>query len=131
MLSKMSKFIDVIVPRGGKGLVAKVQKASNVHVIGHLEGLCHIYLDEKSNLNYAKKIIQKSTGNLKKSVIIPHGVSDKFRVKNLLNNWPKDNKRPIRCLYVSNIAPYKHQWHVVRAVKILRDNGFNLELNFL
>ena len=60
MLSKMSKFIDVIVPRGGKGLVAKVQKASNVHVIGHLEGLCHIYLDEKSNLNYAKKIILNS-----------------------------------------------------------------------
>ena len=81
--------------------------------------------------NYAKKIIQKSTGNLKKSVIIPHGVSDKFRVKNPLNNWPKDNKGPIRCLYVSNIAPYKHQWHVVRAVKILRDNGFNLELNLI
>ena len=36
LLSKMSKYIDVIVPRGGKGLVAKVQKFSNVHVIGHL-----------------------------------------------------------------------------------------------
>ena len=36
----MSAYIDVIVPRGGKGLVAKVQKFSNVHVIGHLEGLC-------------------------------------------------------------------------------------------
>ena len=35
----MSAYIDVIVPRGGKGLVAKVQKFSNVHVIGHLEGL--------------------------------------------------------------------------------------------
>ena len=39
LLSKMNKYIDVIVPRGGKGLVAKVQKFSNVHVIGHLEGL--------------------------------------------------------------------------------------------
>jgi glutamate-5-semialdehyde dehydrogenase len=47
----------VIVPRGGKGLVDKVQKISNVHVIGHLEGLCHIYVDESSNLNMAKKII--------------------------------------------------------------------------
>ena len=53
----MSKYIDVIVPRGGKGLVAKVQKYSNVHVIGHLEGLCHIYVDESANLNMAKKII--------------------------------------------------------------------------
>ena len=57
LLSKMSSYIDVIVPRGGKGLVKKVQKFSNVHVIGHLEGLCHIYLDKNSNLSMAKKII--------------------------------------------------------------------------
>ncbi len=57
MLSQMSKYIDVIVPRGGKGLVAKVQKLSNVHVIGHLEGLCHILVDKSSNLEMAKKII--------------------------------------------------------------------------
>ena len=57
MLSKMSKYIDVIVPRGGKGLVAKVQKFSNVHVIGHLEGLCHIFVDKSANLEMAKKII--------------------------------------------------------------------------
>ena len=57
LLSEMNKYIDVIVPRGGKGLVAKVQKLSNVHVIGHLEGLCHIYADKNLNLNMAKKII--------------------------------------------------------------------------
>ena len=57
LLSKMSKYIDVIVPRGGKGLVAKVQKFSNVHVIGHLEGLCHVFVDKSADLNMAKKII--------------------------------------------------------------------------
>ena len=57
LLSKMSKYIDVIVPRGGKGLVAQVQKYSNIHVIGHLEGLCHIYLDKENNLNDAIKVI--------------------------------------------------------------------------
>ena len=57
LLSKMSAYIDVIVPRGGKGLVAKVQKYSNVHVIGHLEGLCHIFIDKSSNIEMAKKII--------------------------------------------------------------------------
>ena len=57
LLSKMNKYIDVIVPRGGKGLVAKVQKLSNIHVIGHLEGLCHIYADKNLNLDMAKKII--------------------------------------------------------------------------
>ena len=57
LLSKMSAYIDVIVPRGGKGLVGKVQKFSNVHVIGHLEGLCHIFVDKTANLNTARKII--------------------------------------------------------------------------
>ena len=57
LLSKMSAYIDVIVPRGGKGLVAKVQKFSNVHVIGHLEGICHIFLDKSANIDMAKKLI--------------------------------------------------------------------------
>ena len=60
LLSKMSKYIDVIVPRGGKGLVSKVQKFSNIHVIGHLEGLCHIYIDKSINLRMAKKVILNS-----------------------------------------------------------------------
>ena len=57
LLSKMSNYIDVIVPRGGKGLVSKVQRFSNVHVIGHLEGLCHIFIDKSANVDMAKKII--------------------------------------------------------------------------
>ena len=57
LLSKMSNYVDVIVPRGGKGLISKVQKFSNIHVIGHLEGLCHIFVDKSANLNVAKKII--------------------------------------------------------------------------
>jgi len=57
LLSKMNKYIDVIVPRGGKGLVSKVQKFSNIHVIGHLEGLCHIFLDKSADISIAKKII--------------------------------------------------------------------------
>ena len=53
----MNKYIDVIVPRGGKGLVAKVQKFSNIHVIGHLEGLCHIFVDKSANLKWQKKLL--------------------------------------------------------------------------
>ena len=60
MLSKMTNYIDVIVPRGGKSLVKKVQKFSNIQVIGHLEGLCHIYVDKNSNIDLAKKVILNS-----------------------------------------------------------------------
>ena len=57
MLSKMSKYIDVIIPRGGKNLVKKVQSLSSVPVIGHLEGMCHTYIDKDADLNMAKKIL--------------------------------------------------------------------------
>ena len=56
ILSKMERFIDVIIPRGGKNLVKKVQAMSNVPTIGHLEGLCHVYIDRYADLNMAKKI---------------------------------------------------------------------------
>ena len=57
MLSKMSNYIDVIIPRGGKNLVKKVQNLSTIPVIGHLEGICHTYIDKDANLNMAKKIL--------------------------------------------------------------------------
>ena len=55
MLSKMSDYIDVIIPRGGKNLVKKVKKLSSVPIIGHLEGICHTYIDKSADLNSAKK----------------------------------------------------------------------------
>jgi len=57
MLSKMNEYIDVVIPRGGKSLVKKVQDLSSVPVIGHLEGICHTYIDKDANLKMAKKIL--------------------------------------------------------------------------
>lgn len=60
MLSKMEKYIDIIIPRGGKGLVKKVLDLSNVPTIGHLEGLCHIFLDKKFKISNAVNLILNS-----------------------------------------------------------------------
>ena len=57
MLSNMSSFIDVIIPRGGKRLVAKVQKLSKITTIGHLEGICHTYIDKDADLKMATKVV--------------------------------------------------------------------------
>jgi len=57
MLSKMKGYIDVIIPRGGKSLIKRVQDFSNVPIIGHLEGLCHTYVDKDANLEMANNII--------------------------------------------------------------------------
>lgn len=57
MLADMADNIDVIVPRGGKSLISRVQKEARVPVIGHLEGVCHVYVDRGANLEMAKRIV--------------------------------------------------------------------------
>ena len=57
MLAKMVNEIDVIIPRGGKKLVKKVQTISKVPIIGHLEGICHTYVDKDANLKMANKVV--------------------------------------------------------------------------
>ena len=57
MLSKMKKYIDVIIPRGGKNLVKRVQEFSKVPIIGHLEGLCHTFIDKEAELKMASNIV--------------------------------------------------------------------------
>ena len=57
MLADMADSIDVIVPRGGKSLIARVRQEARVPVIGHLEGVCHVYVDRGANLAMAKHIV--------------------------------------------------------------------------
>jgi len=60
LLSKMKKYIDVVIPRGGKSLVKKVQQKSRVPTIGHLEGICHVYVDKDADLKMAIKIVKNA-----------------------------------------------------------------------
>tara|TARA_B100001057_G_scaffold22375_1_gene20729 strand:+ start:2011 stop:3261 length:1251 start_codon:yes stop_codon:yes gene_type:complete len=57
LLTKMAEFIDVIIPRGGKSLVKKVQDISSIPTISHLEGVCHSYVDKDANPKIAKSVI--------------------------------------------------------------------------
>ena len=60
LLSNMKDYIDLIIPRGGKSLVKKVLKKSSVSIVGHYEGLCHVFVDKDSNLNTAIKVVKNS-----------------------------------------------------------------------
>src|SRR6185369_12144565 len=53
MLAGMTDHIDVIVPRGGKSLIERVQREARVPVIGHLDGNCHVYVDRDSDVRMA------------------------------------------------------------------------------
>ncbi len=60
LLAKMTNEIDVVIPRGGKSLVKKVQTLSKLPVIGHLEGICHTYIDKDANLKMATKVLHNA-----------------------------------------------------------------------
>jgi glutamate-5-semialdehyde dehydrogenase len=60
MLSSMNNSIDVVVPRGGKSLVARVQQEARVPVIGHLEGNCHVYVDREADVQMACDIVKNA-----------------------------------------------------------------------
>jgi len=60
LLSRMNNYIDLIIPRGGKSLVKKVLKKSSVSIVGHYEGLCHVFVDRDSDLMTAIKVVKNS-----------------------------------------------------------------------
>ncbi|HEX4178321.1 MAG TPA: glutamate-5-semialdehyde dehydrogenase, partial [Rhizomicrobium sp.] len=57
MLEGLSDTIDLIIPRGGKGLTGRVMREARVPVLAHLEGLCHVYVHAKADLEMARKIV--------------------------------------------------------------------------
>ena len=57
---RLDKYIDVIIPRGGKGLIKNIKDKSLIPVIKHLDGICHIFVDKNANLKKAKEIIYNS-----------------------------------------------------------------------
>ncbi len=77
---------------------------------------------------YAANLIQRSTGHLRRTAIIPHGVDPIFDQSGSRRAWPGNDGQAICCTYVSDVAMYKNQWTVVRAIRKLRDSGHNLEL---
>src|SRR5665213_355108 len=84
MLTGLDGNIDVIVPRGGKGLVARVQAEARVPVFAHLEGVCHVYVDRAASLDMAKKIVlnakMRRTGvcGAAETLLVDRAAADKF-----------------------------------------------------
>ena len=119
LLTQMNKFIDVIIPRGGKSLVKKVQNLSNVPTIGHLEGVCHTYIDKDANPNIAKKVVHnaklRNTAicGATETILLHEKIIKKFGIsilKNLEVNGCKiigDNK--IKKLYDKKIRKASNQ----------------------
>lgn len=80
---------------------------------------------------YAGEVIQRSCGTLRHKAYVPHGVGESFKMVRPRNPWPQPGDRDVRCVYVSNAAPYKHQDVVVRAIGRLRAEGYPVSLTLV
>ena len=80
----MPEYIDVIVPRGGKGLIARLMRESRVPMIKHLDGLCHVYVDDRADLDSAVRIADNAktqrygTCNTMEVLLVARGIAEKF-----------------------------------------------------
>ncbi|MGI9026920.1 MAG: glutamate-5-semialdehyde dehydrogenase, partial [Burkholderiaceae bacterium] len=80
----MPEYIDVIVPRGGKGLIARLMRESRVPMIKHLDGLCHVYVDDRADLDVAARIADNAktqrygTCNTIETLLVARAVAAEF-----------------------------------------------------
>jgi glycosyltransferase involved in cell wall biosynthesis len=78
--------------------------------------------------NYASKTIQHNIGRIDQFRIIPHGVDEIFKQKYVGRYFDLNSSEEIQCIYVSNAAMYKHQWHLVNAISKLREKGYRIKI---
>ena len=83
-LIKMDEFVDVIIPRGGKSLIQKITDSATIPVIKHLDGNCHIYVDEFADIDKAVSIVDNSktqrlgTCNTLESLVVSSKIAEEF-----------------------------------------------------
>ena len=82
-LITMDKYVDVIVPRGGKGLIERISKEASIAVIKHLDGICHVYIDDKADVEKAiaiafnAKTHRYGVCNAMETLLVAEGISAK------------------------------------------------------
>jgi len=82
-LLTMNQYVDIIVPRGGKGLIERVMKESRIPMIKHLDGVCHVYIDDRADLQKAIRIADNAktqrygTCNTMETLLVAEGVAEK------------------------------------------------------
>jgi glutamate-5-semialdehyde dehydrogenase len=84
LLLRQSEYIDLIIPRGGKELIKTVVEKSTIPVIKHYQGICHVYVDDKANLEHAldislnSKLLMPEVCNAMETLLIAEGIASSF-----------------------------------------------------
>ena len=86
-LLRMNEYVDIVVPRGGKGLIERVMRESRIPTIKHLDGVCHVYIDDQADLDQAIRIADNAktqrlgTCNTMETLLVARGIADKVLPK--------------------------------------------------
>jgi glutamate-5-semialdehyde dehydrogenase len=140
-LITMPQYVDVIVPRGGKGLIERLMKESKVPMIKHLDGICHVYIDDKADLEKAltvsfnAKCHRYGTCNTMETLLVARGIAPRVLPKLAELYGSKDvelraddDARKILAGYPHLAAATEEDWSTeylaaILAVKIVDDVG--------
>ncbi|MGE5525034.1 MAG: glutamate-5-semialdehyde dehydrogenase [Rhodospirillaceae bacterium] len=83
-LIAMQDYVDVIVPRGGKGLIERLMRESRIPMIKHLDGVCHVYIDDRADMDKALRIADNAktqrlgTCNTMETLLVARGIADRI-----------------------------------------------------
>lgn len=121
-LLSMDKYVDLIIPRGGNSLVQHIKSNTNIPVLGHADGICHLYIDESANQEKALKICLDSKSqypsacNAVETILINKNIANEYLPK-LFNLFKENNIKMNGCeavrkiLNQSDIGEVK-EWHL-------------------
>lgn len=113
-LITMPQYVDVIVPRGGKGLIARLMQEATVPMIKHLDGICHVYIDDKADLQKASDIAfnakchRYGTCNTMETLLVAKAIAP--RVLPLLAERYATQKVELRCDPVAASLLHDYAW---------------------
>ena len=109
-LIRMAEYVDVIVPRGGKGLIERISREARVPVIKHLDGVCHVYIDDRADIDKAvavainAKTQRYGTCNTMETLLVAEGIAE--RVLPLLGRMYREAGVELRgCARVRDLIP--------------------------
>ena len=86
-LLRMNEYVDIVVPRGGKGLIERVMRETRIPMIKHLDGVCHVYIDDKADLDKAVRVADNAktqrlgTCNTMETLLVARGIADRVLPK--------------------------------------------------
>ncbi len=135
-LIRLVEYVDVIVPRGGKGLIERISREARVPVIKHLDGVCHVYIDDRADVDkavtvaYNAKTQRYGTCNTMETLLVAEGIAD--RVLPTLGQMYRDAGVELRgCERTRDLLPgietaTEDDWYAeylapILAVRVVRD----------